>query len=81
MLNDAHQNSLRIEIGVIEEKMRAMDFRLAHPDERALTFEMRNDLFPDMMHSLRDKVAVVPCLTPTLSDRLNFPIAACNMAS
>lgn len=52
MLNDAQRNSLRIVISLIKEKMRAMEVRLAHPDERALMFEIRNDVSPDMPHRL-----------------------------
>lgn len=73
MLNDAQRNSLRIVLSLIEEKMRAVTFRLAHPDERALMFEVHNDLSPDMPQAVQKKVAEVSALIQVLRDRLALP--------
>ena len=73
MLNDAQRNSLRIVLSLIEEKMRAVTFRLAHPDERALMFEVHNDCSPDMAQALQEKVAEVSALIQVLRDRLALP--------
>jgi hypothetical protein len=73
MLNDAQRSSLRILMSLIEEKMRTVEFRLAHPDEQALMFEVQNDFCPEMPHMVRDKMAEVARLIEALRDRLALP--------
>ena len=73
MLNDAQRTSLRILMSLIEEKMRAVEFRLVHPDEQALMFEVRNDLSPDMPQMVREKVTEVSRLIQILRDHLALP--------
>ena len=73
MLNEAQRNSLRIILSLIEEKMRAVTFRLAHPEEQALMFEVHNDLSPDTPQALQEKVAEVSGLIQILRDRLALP--------
>jgi len=73
MLNDAQRTSLRIVMRMIEEKMREIEFRLDHPDERALMFDVNNDLSPNISQALREKIAEVSGLIQTLRDRLVLP--------
>lgn len=73
MLNDAQRNSLHIILSLIEEKMRAVTFRLAHPEEQALMFEVHNDLSSDTPQMVQEKVAEVSGLIQLLRDRLALP--------
>jgi len=73
MLNEAQRNSLQIILSLIEEKMRAVTFRLAHPEEQALMFEVHNDLSPDTPQALQKKVAEASGLIQILRDRLALP--------
>ena len=73
MLNDAQRTSLGIVMRMLEEKMRAIEARLAQPEERALTFEVRNDLTPAMVQVLREKIDEVYVLIRALRDRLALP--------
>lgn len=74
MLNDAQRTSLGIVMRMIEEKMRAIEARLARPDERALTFKVHNDIPPDTAQTLRERIAEVYALIETLCDRLALPL-------
>ena len=73
MLNDAQRNSLRIVMSMIEEKMRAVELKLAHPDEQALMFKVHNDLSSDMPQMLGEKIAEVSRLIQILRDRFALP--------
>jgi hypothetical protein len=73
MLNDAQRSSLRILMSLIEEKMRAIELRIAHPDEDALMFEVRDDFRSELSQAVRGKTAEVFCLIETLRDRLALP--------
>lgn len=73
MLNDAQRNSLRIVLSLIEEKLRAVTCRLAHPEERALMFEVHNDLSPDTPQVVQEKVAEASELIQVLRDRFALP--------
>lgn len=70
MLNDAQRNSLSIVMTLVEEKMRAVEFKLAHPNEQALMFEVHNDVSSDVLPLLQEKIAEVARLIQTLRDRL-----------
>jgi hypothetical protein len=74
MLNDAQRTSLGIVMRMIEEKMRAIESRLAHPEERALTFEVRNDLTPVMVQVLREKIDEVLTLIRAFRDHFALPL-------
>ena len=73
MLNDAQRTSLGIVMRMLEEKMRAVEARLASPEEQALTFEIRNDLTPAMVQVLREKIDEVYALIRALCDRFALP--------
>lgn len=73
MLNDAQRTSLRIVMSMIEERMRAIEFRLDHPEEQGLMFEIRNNITCDMVHALREKIPEVYGLIRILRDRLALP--------
>jgi hypothetical protein len=74
MLNESQRTYLRIVLRLIEEKMRAIEFRLANPQEHGLMFEVSNDMTPEMERWLREKVAVVYSLIMTLRDRFALPV-------
>ena len=74
MLNDAQQTSLGIVMRMVEEKMRALEARLARLDEQALTFEIHNDLTPVTVQALREKIKEVYALIRALCDHLALPL-------
>ncbi len=74
MLNDAQRMNLGIVMRMLEEKMRAIEARLARPEERALTFEVQNDIPPDTAQALRERIVEVYALIETLRDRLALPL-------
>lgn len=73
MLNAAQRTNLGIVMRMIEEKMRAIEFRLSHPSEHALMFDVRDDLPPMMTGVLREKIAEVYALIEWLRDGLGLP--------
>jgi hypothetical protein len=73
MLNDAQRNHLRILMSRIEEKMRAIEFRLGHPDKNGLMSEIRNDITHEIAQVLREKLPEVYDLIRTLRDQLALP--------
>jgi hypothetical protein len=76
MLNDAQRTYLGIVLRLVEEKMRAIESRLANPEEHGLMFEVRNDVSSEMEREIREKVAAVYPLIMTLRDRLALPVEA-----
>ena len=74
MLNNAQRTSISIVMRMLEEKMRAVEARLACPEEQALTFEVRNDLTPVTVQVLREKIDDVYALIRALRDRLALPL-------
>ncbi len=73
MLNEAQRNNLRIVMNMIEEKMRAIESRLDHPEEQRLMSEIRNDTTAETARALREKIPKVYDLIRTLRDRLALP--------
>lgn len=73
MLNEAQQRNLRIVLCLIEEAMRAIERRLTRPEERGLMFEVRNDLAPDAVRALRQKLPDVYAIIEGLRDRFALP--------
>lgn len=59
MLNDSHRTKLRIAMELIEEKMKAIQVRLAQPDESGVMFEIRNDLSPEIHEALPQQIEAV----------------------
>ena len=74
MLNDAQRTRLRIVMGDLEEKMRAVEQRLAYPEERRQMSEIRNDITTDAERALRHKIAEVHTLIGGLKDRFALPV-------
>jgi hypothetical protein len=72
MLNPAQRASLRIVLGLIEEKMRAIEQRLVRPEEHAVTYEVSNDLTPEMAQAVRDRMQVVNRLVRDLHKRFGL---------
>ncbi|MEW6543765.1 MAG: hypothetical protein AB1411_09145 [Nitrospirota bacterium] len=73
MLTDGQRSFLGVVITMIEEKMKAVEWRMAHPEEQGLTFEIRNDLTPDMAGALHTRVEAVYALVRVVRDRLMLP--------
>jgi hypothetical protein len=73
MLNEAQRNNLRIVMTMIEEKMRAIESRLDHPEEQRLMSEIRNDTTAETARALREIIPKVYDLIRTLRDRLALP--------
>lgn len=69
MLNESHRLKLRIALTLIEQKMKAIELRLAHPQERGLMFDMSGDLDDGMEQILRQKMREVYGLLRILKDR------------
>lgn len=76
MLNDAQQRNLQIVMRLIEEKMRAMEFRLIHVEEHGLMFEIRNDVSPDTVPVLRQHIKEVDNILGELQRRFSLPMEA-----
>jgi hypothetical protein len=72
MLNDSHRTRLRIAMRLIDEKMAAIESRLAHPDERRLMFEVNNDLTADLEQKLRAQLEAVYRLIAALKNRFEL---------
>lgn len=73
MLNDAHRRNLRIVLNLVEEKMKAVESRLARPEESGLLYTVKSDLHPDVEATLRRQVAAAYMLIRRLKARFALP--------
>lgn len=73
MLNDAHRRNLRVVLGLVEEKMKAIESRLAQPEEHGLMDEIKPDLRPDVEATLRRQVDAAYTLIRRLKDQFALP--------
>lgn len=74
MLNDAQRRRLQVVMGLIEEKMRAIERQLDQPLQAGLTFDVKPDLGPDVVAALREKIRSVYKMIAELQSRFALPV-------
>ncbi|MDE3119393.1 MAG: hypothetical protein KGO52_16995 [Nitrospirota bacterium] len=80
MLNNSQRVYLGIVLRLIEEKMRAIEARLARPEEPGLMFTISNDMPPEAARALQQTIPAVYALIVTLRDRFALPLETKQMS-
>lgn len=73
MLNEAQQRNLHIVMRLIEEKMRALEFRLVRPEEHGVMFEISNDMSADIASALRQEIQEAMTILRELKHCFSLP--------
>jgi hypothetical protein len=74
MLNEAQERSIHIVMRLIEEKMKSVERLLEQGDQQGVTFQVTQDLTPDMVRTLHATVPEVYALLKEICER--FSLAA-----